>query len=241
MKPNNIFLSIIIPIYNEQHRMQKITKIYQFLNRLNFNYEVLLINDGSDDNSLNKLNQLSKRLKCRLISYKKNIGKGYAIKIGMLAAKGKYKLFTDIDLSTPIDELNKFLPYLKKYDVIIGSRKTLGAKLKRRQTLIRETLGKGFTMLSRLILQINISDFTCGFKCFSKRAAEQIFKKQRIERWGFDSEVLFLAKKLGFTIKEIPVAWSNDPNTKVKFPHDIIRSLVDLYKIRYHDLKRMYQ
>lgn len=234
------FISVIIPVYNEESRIWKLSKIYRYLSKLDTNFEIIVIDDGSFDQTLKRLRNLNKKFRFSLISYKKNRGKGFAVKTGMLTAKGKYRLFIDIDLSTPIKELNNFLPYLKKHDVIIGSRKTLGAKLKRRQKFIRETLGKGFTTLSRLMLQLNISDFTCGFKCFSQKAADEIFKRQRIERWGFDSEVLFIAKRLGFSIKEVPVIWSNDPKSKVRFPHDLFHSLTDLLKIRYHHFKKMY-
>lgn len=238
---NNIYLSIIIPIYNEQKRLYKITQVYQFLNQAHFTHEIILIDDGSQDNTLKKLNELSKKFKFHLISYQKNKGKGFAVKEGMLAATGRYRLFIDIDLSTPIEELNKFFPYFGKHDIIIGSRKKKGAKIFTHQPKLREELGKGFTKLSQITLGLTISDFTCGFKCFSTKAAKQIFSRQKLDRWGFDSEILFLAKRLGFKVKEVPVSWSNDPNTKVKFPQDLIRSLLDLLRIRYYHFKKLYQ
>lgn len=241
MNTKNPFLSIIIPLYNEETRLRNLSKIYRYLDRSNLNYEILLINDGSIDNTLKKLKALAKKFKFKLISYEKNKGKGFAVKTGMLVAKGNYRLFTDIDLSTPIIELTKFLPYLRKHDVIIGSRKMWGATLKKRQSFVRENLGKGFTLLSQLTLHLDISDFTCGFKCFSKKAAKKIFPLQRIEKWGFDSEVLFMAKKLGLSIKEIPVVWTNDPKTRVKFPQDILGSLSDLCRIRYHYFMNRYE
>ncbi len=158
----------------------------------------------------------------------------------MLKANGQYRIFIDIDLSTPIEELSKILPFLEENEVIICSRKIAGSKLEKKQPLLRESLGKGFTKLSQIILNLKISDFTCGFKCFSKKAAEEIFSRQRITRWGFDSEILFIAKKLGFDIKEIPVTWTNNSDSKVKFPQAIINSFTDLIKIRYYDLKKLY-
>lgn len=236
-----LFLSVIIPLYNEQTRLKKLNKIYNFLNQQKLKYEVILINDGSTDNTLETLKKLSAGFKFTLITYGKNRGKGFAVKTGMLAAKGQYLLFFDIDLSTPMQEFSKFSSCLKKNNIIIGSRKTKGSTLQKRQGLVRENLGKGFTFLSQVILNLDISDFTCGFKCFPQQAAKQIFSKQRIERWSFDSEILFLAKKLGYDIKEVPVEWSNDPRTKVRFPHDIIQSLLDLYKIRYNWLRKNYE
>ncbi len=226
------FLSIIIPLYNEENRLKNLSKVYQYLDKLEKDYEVLLVNDGSIDKTGKKLKNLNKKFKFQLISYTANYGKGFAIRSGMLAAAGEYRIFTDIDLSTPIEEFEKFMPYLKKFDVIIGSRRKIGSNLKRRQPFIRETLGQGFTLLSRIVLNLSISDFTCGFKCFSKKAAIEIFTRQKIDRWGFDSEILFIAKKCGFKIKEVPVTWIDDPNSKVKFPQDIISSLIDLSRVR---------
>lgn len=150
----------------------------------------------------------------------------------MLLAKGKYKLFTDIDLSAPIEEFDEFIPLLHKFDIIIGVRKIKSSKLIIRQPKLRELLGIGFTYLSKKVLQVNISDFTCGFKCFSKESSDKIFELLTVEGWGFDSESLFLAKALNFKIKEMPVTWINKPYTKVKLPSDIFKSLYDLVKIR---------
>jgi len=234
MAPNK-FLSVIIPLYNEENRVANLGLIYKYLSTKKFNWEIILVDDGSIDGTKEVVKGILKSYpskNARLLSYSQNKGKGFAIRSGMLIAKGRYRLFTDIDLSTPIEEFNKFLPYLNKFDLVIGSRKTKGSKLKKRQSWVRENLGKCFTLLSQLILQLGISDFTCGFKCFSKKAAEDIFKRQKIEGWGFDSEILFIANKLGYQAKEIPVTWIDDPRTKVKFPHAIISSLKDLYKIR---------
>lgn len=232
------FISVIVPLYNEESRLANLSKIFNFFKKKNFNYELILINDGSRDKTLDQLNELSKNFKFKLISYPENRGKGYAVKMGMMKARGKYRLFTDIDLSTPIEEFDKFIPYLKKFDVVIGSRKMKGSKVIIHQPSLREKLGKGFTKLSQIVLQLNIRDFTCGFKCFSKVAALEIFSKQQVGRWGFDSEILFLAKKFGYKIKEIPVKWSNDPTSRVKFPQDIIQSLFDLYTIRLNEIKK---
>lgn len=232
MKNTQPFLSIIIPLYNEVTRLKNLIKVYDFFESNNINYEIILVNDGSNDKTLSYLKKFPKKYKYRLVSYKVNMGKGYAIKEGMLAANGKFRLFTDIDLSTPIEEFNKFIPYLNKYDLIIGSRKTKGSTLKKRQPLIRESLGKVFTLVSQTILNLETSDFTCGFKCFSQKAAIEIFNKQTVNRWGFDSEILFLAKKLRFKTKEVPVTWFDDPRSKVKFPQAIISSIADLIKIR---------
>lgn len=235
-----IFLSIIIPTFNEEQRVKKIYEIVDYLKKQKYLWEIIIVDDGSQDKTLKKLKELQKQLHFKLISYPENYGKGYAVKIGILSAKGKYRMFIDIDLSTPITELSNFLPYLKKFNIIIGSRKMKSANVVVRQPLIREFLGKIFTLLSKKVLNMNISDFTCGFKCFSDKAAIDIFSRQRNNRWGFDSEVLYIGKIKKYSIKEIPVNWSDDPRTKVKFPHDIINSLKELIKIRVNDYSGHY-
>lgn len=234
------FVSIIVPLYNEEGRIVNLSRIYRYFDRSRLTYEVILINDGSRDRTVKKIKALSKNFNFNLISNERNYGKGFAIKMGMLEANGKYRLFTDIDLSTPIEEFNKFMPHLKNYAIVIGSRKKKESRLIVHQPKIREKLGKGFTKLSQLCLGLRLTDFTCGFKCFSKEASEKIFSRQKIDRWGFDAEILFIGKKMGLNIKEIPVIWENNIETKVKLPQDIISSLSDLMKIRYNNLKGLY-
>ncbi len=240
MKSTKPFLSVIVPVYNENRRLYNLAAFHQFLCSQRKTCELIVVNDGSADNTLKKLRQLKKELDFKLITYPLNHGKGYAIKQGMLAASGQYRLFSDVDLSTPLTEFEKFLPFLLKYDLIIATRKTKNSLLLVRQPKIRETLGKGFTFLSRKMLGVKVSDFTCGFKCFSQKAADEIFPRVTIDRWGFDSEVMFLAHKLHLKHKEVNVVWKNDPLTKVKFPQDIIRSLSDLLKIRRNDFRGVY-
>lgn len=243
MTDKKVFLSIIIPLYNEEKRIRMLFEIHSYLKKQKFSWEIILVNDGSKDNTKKITANIIKDnsfKKIQLISYKRNRGKGFAIKKGVLKAKGEYRLFIDIDLSTPIEELKKILPFIKKFDIVIGSRKRKGAKLIKRQSKLREILGKEFTRLSRYILGLKVTDFTCGFKCFSANSAEKIFSRQKIERWGFDAEILFLAQKLNFPIKEVAVVWRNDSETKVRLPKDIIVTFFELFKIRYYALKNLY-
>jgi dolichyl-phosphate beta-glucosyltransferase len=235
MKAEPIFWSIIVPAYNESKRVYNLDNILRYLGRQKETWELIVVNDGSQDDTLQKLEPFKRKSNFKLISYATNRGKGYAVKTGMLAASGKFRLFCDIDLSTPIEEIRKFKPFLGKADVIIGTRKLKGAKVVLHQSFLREYLGRGFTLLSQLILNTWVSDFTCGFKCFSKAASERIFAKTRIFRWGFDSEALFLAKKYELKIEEVPVVWKNDPQTKVRFPRDLINSFGELIAIRCYD------
>lgn len=235
------FLSVIVPVYNEEKRIKKLVEIVAYLKKQRFLWELIVIDDGSLDHTKRKLTQLKKKLRFKLISYYPNKGKGAAIKEGMLFASGKYRLFLDVDLSTPLTEFDKLLPHLKKYDIVIGSRKMKGSDVKIRQPVTRELLGRTFTFLSQQILQVKISDFTCGFKCFSEKAAKDIFSKQIIEKWGFDSEIMYIGKNRRFSIKEIPVIWRDDPRTKVKFPQDIINSLHELLRIRLNSKQGLYK
>lgn len=234
------YLSIVIPVYNEASRISSLDRVHTFFNSLAFSYEVIIVNDGSTDETLKLLKLKQKKLKFKILSYDKNRGKGYAVKCGLLRASGRYSLFMDVDLSTDPSEFLKYIPLLSKYEVIIGSRRIKGAQLLVRQSNAREFFGKYFTSISRLLLGIQVSDFTCGFKCFSRRASSEIFQKSMIERWGFDCEILFIAKHLGFRIREVPVRWTNNKETKVRFPQDLFNSCVELLKIRIYEARGKY-
>ncbi len=240
MKNNQPFLSVIIPVFNEEKRLNNLQKIFTYFLNQKYSSEIIIVNDGSADKTLKILETLKKRHNFKLLTYSKNQGKGFAIKTGMLSANGKYRLFFDVDLSTPLEEFKRFVTFLSKYDIVIGTRKQNKNQLLVRQPIIRETLGKAFTLLSKYTLNVHVSDFTCGFKCFSEKSATEIFSKALIKRWGFDSEILFLATQKKFKIKEVPVSWKNDPLTKVRFPIDMLRSLKELFLIRRNHFLKKY-
>jgi len=240
----NIFISIIIPIYNESLRLHRLPEVINYFSRQKYQSEIIIVDDGSSDDSLKKIRKFEAKgsTEIKILNYASNQGKGFAIRTGMLKACGQYRLFTDVDLSTPIETFELFLPHLKKYPVIIGTRRSRKAKVVIHQSMIREFLGQGFTIMSRCLLNLQVSDFTCGFKCFSAGACQKIFTNQTINRWGFDTEILFLAHKFGFSIKEVPVIWKNDTKTKVKFPEDLINSLSELILILVNDkIKHIYR
>lgn len=232
-------LSIIIPAYNEELRIKAtIEKILVFLKNKKWIYEIIIIDDGSTDKTALIAKQFEKS-NVKLISYKSNRGKGYAVKTGVLAAGKDWILITDGDLSTPIEELENFFKY-SDYDILIGSRTIKDSKILIHQPWHRELGGKVINFFVQLLALPGIKDTQCGFKLFKKAAAETIFSKQTINRFGFDVEILYIARKKGFKIEELAIQWSNNPNTKIKPLKDGLRILIDLVKIRLNDLRGVY-
>ena len=244
MEPQKIHLSVIIPAYNEEKRLQEtLIEIDNYLSRQTYSYEIIVVDDGSKDRTAQLVKDLIFKVKnLRLIDNKENRGKGYVVRQGILEAKGEYRLFTDADNSTSLDQIEKIWPEFEKgYDIIIGSRDIKGAVLDPPQPFLRKIiLGKGFRLLTQIICGTwGVLDTQCGFKCFSSLAAENIFPRCKISRFAFDPEILVIAKKLGYKIKEIPVYWKNDPESKVKFKN-IFNMFFDLFRIRKNIILRNY-
>lgn len=222
-------LSIVIPVYNEENRLNKAFKIIVQWHHQHPNWEFILVNDGSKDNTER---QIKKFKFVKLISYSKNQGKGYALKQGVARATKPLILLSDIDFSSPLTELPKLMSEINKADLVIGSRKITGADIIKHQSWWREWLGKQFTNLSKLWLGLTVSDVTCGFKLIKTPAAKKLFNKQKIKRWSYDAEILFLAKKMKLKVVDVPVIWKNDEHTKVSVLKDIWQSIIDLIRIR---------
>jgi len=242
-------LSVVIPAYNEEKRLPKtLAEIDKYLRKQNYDYEILVVNDGSRDKTVEIGRSLIPTIKnLKITGYENNQGKGFAVRFGMLEAEGDYRLFADADNSTSLDQIEKMWPYFKEgggeggYDVVIGSRDINGAVLDPPQPWIRNMiLGEGFKLYRKLIIGLwGIEDTQCGFKCFSKKATEEIFPKCRISRFAFDPEILVIAQKMGYKMKEIPVYWKNDLESKVKFK-SILSMALDLIKIRINTIKGFY-
>ncbi len=235
-------ISFVIPVYNEEKRLAKTFKALQELQlpRALKLENIIFVNDGSTDRTKLKIKnwklKIEKKLKTKLtlFSYAANKGKGHAVKQGMLASTADYTLLFDADMSTPLSELAKFLPYIKhNIDVIVGTRKNGHSTVIKHQPIVRELLGRGFTKLTRILLSLNGTDFTCGFKAFSKKAVRNIFPKSIINRWAYDAEVLLLAQKQDLTIVEKSVLWANDEATKVTIHTAIFQTLFELTTIMY--------
>ena len=223
-------LSVVIPAYNEVKRISGALAICKKWQQRFPGWEFIFVNDGSTDETAKAITGF------KVISYQANKGKGYALKMGVAKATKPLVLICDIDFSTPLKELGLLYPFiLNGADVAIGSRKVTGAKVLKHQSPIREWLGKQFTNLSKLWLGLTVSDVTCGFKLFKTPAAKKLFAASRISRWGYDAEILFLAKKFNFKVADAPVTWTNDERTKVNMARDVFNSLCDLFLIRWHD------
>ncbi|MCB4756683.1 MAG: glycosyltransferase family 2 protein [Elusimicrobia bacterium] len=234
-------LSIIIPAYNEAARiLPTLETIEAFVKTQPYPIEVLIVDDGSKDGTAGTVRTfIDGKSHFRLLQHERNLGKGAAVRLGMRSAQGAYRLFSDADLSTPIEEVSKFFPHA--YDVIIGSRRVRGAQLKKRQPFYREAMGRVFSVLVRLLTLHGFLDTQCGFKFFTANAADNIFFKQTINGFGFDVEILFIAKKcFRYRIKEAPVVWRDSPQTQVRLFRDSLRMFVDLLRIRFNDLRGVY-
>lgn len=236
-------LSVIIPAYNEEKRIPKTLRdIHDYLKDQDYGWEIIVVSDGSTDNTVEVVKELSSEIKNLLvIDFKENQGKGFGVKTGMLEAKGDYRLFTDADNSTSIDQIEGMWPEFEKgFDIVIGSRDVKGAELRPPQPLYRRFLGEAFGFLVNLTCGLwGIKDSQCGFKGFTQEAAEDIFPRAKIKGFAFDPEVLALAKRLGYNIKEIPVVWKNDPESKVNFAN-MVKMGKDLLRIRANIIKNKY-
>jgi dolichyl-phosphate beta-glucosyltransferase len=238
------YLSIVIPMYNEAERLaDSLPRLIEYFEQQTYPHEYVMVDDGSSDGTVALARELfgaGKRV--RILESRPNRGKGHAVKVGMLAARGKIQLFSDADLSTPPSEIERFLPCFDSgYKVVIGSRKMQGANITAHQPLWRESLGKVFTWLTNRIATRGISDITCGFKCFSYAASQDLFSRAVIDDWSFDAEILFMAQKKRYPIKEVPVTWNDRPGTKVRLWKDALNSIIGLARIRMNAMRGLYK
>ncbi len=212
----NPHLSVVIPAYNEEKRLGKtLPQMVDYLDKQPYTWELLVVNDGSRDRTAELVEQCS-HPRVRVITNSPNRGKGYSIRRGMLESTGDWRLFADADMSTPIEMLERFWPLTDEgYDVVIGSRGLPDSDLAVRQPKSREFVGRIFNTIVQVFLVPGVADTQCGYKLFSAKAANDIFPRQKLHGFAFDVEVLTIAHKLGYKIKEAPVKWVNDPGSKV--------------------------
>ena len=235
--------SIVLPAYNESERIgATLEKIFAHAAEHRWSAEVIVVNDGSNDRTSEIVKALSARCpELLLIENPGNRGKGYSVRNGMLHARGKVMLFSDADLSSPIAEADRlFAAIASGADVAIGSR-WLNTELQtRRQPFYRQLFGRIYNLALRLILGLQFKDTQCGFKAFSRRAADALFPVQQIERWGFDPELLYLARRFGFIVKEVPVEWAHREGTRINPFVDGLHMLGEMLIIRWNAITGKY-
>jgi len=237
------FISIIIPAYNEVNRIfSTLTSLSEELSHVNFEYEVIIVDDGSRDQTQDIIQSFRAQIKnLMVIKNEENRGKGCAVKQGMLAAHGTWRLFMDADNATPFSEFTKMLPSLDTdHAILIGSRNIKGSVILTPQPWHRKILGRGGNFFIQFLFSLDISDTHCGFKCFREDAAQKIFSQAKINRWTFDDEILALAKKMGYPIKEIPVTWHDVKIYSTFKISDYATSFFDALRIKYWLLTKKY-
>jgi dolichyl-phosphate beta-glucosyltransferase len=241
-----MYLSVIIPCYNEVERIAKtLEAIYCYLREQTYEWEIIVVDNGSTDGTRQLVEDYADEIKNLKLLIHQSHGKGWAVKQGMLAAEGEYRLFTDADNSTDIKQLEKLLPWATHgADVVISSRKKEGAVIVEKQPKYRQWLGNIFPLIVRLFVPVirDIKDTQNGFKLFSRRAADRLFQHQSIYYWAFDVELLALAKIFGYKIKEVPIVWKNDDKSKMNLK-GMLRAAFEVILVSLHllsfDMKKL--
>lgn len=239
---SNIFLSIIIPAYNEANRLPKtLDNLFTFLCRQPYSYEVVIVENGSQDNTYEIAMAFTEKYPQLRLLREREKGKGRAVQTGMLAAQGEYRFMCDVDFSMPVEEINRFLPpLLIDCDVAIASREAPGAK-RFNEPAFRHIVGRFYNGLIRLTALPGLHDTQCGFKCFRGNVAQELFSCQTISGWSFDVEVLFIARLREYRIVEVPIPWYFNSESKINVWRDSLRMAVDLIMIRRNQLLGKYE
>jgi dolichyl-phosphate beta-glucosyltransferase len=236
--------SIVLPAYNEGARIAAtLEKVMDYVEQRGWNAEVIVVNDGSSDDTAAIVHDCASRHgSLRLVENPGNRGKGYSVRNGMLQAHGDILLFSDADLSSPIEEADKLFAVIRAgADIAIGSRWVDPDLQVRRQPMHRQLFGRMFNLALRMILGLKYKDTQCGFKAFSRHAADVVFPQQQIERWGFDPELLYIAQRARLRIGEVPVTWSHREGTRINPVRDGFRMVLELFKIRWNALSGKYR
>ena len=236
----NPFLSIVIPAYNEQNRLPgTLEQIFHFLEQQSYASEVIVVENGSTDKTLEVAQEFAKRHE-NLSVLQSEKGKGAAVRHGMLAARGEYRFMCDADLSMPVEEINKFIPpRLQDLDIAIASREAKGA-VRFNEPSYRHWGGRGINFLIQTLILPGLNDTQCGFKCFRREVAEDLFKRQTLHGFSFDLELLYIARYRGYRIVEIPIHWYFFPESKVSTLHDSYRMVRDIFRIHANARRGMY-
>jgi len=236
-------LSIVIPAYNESGRLPAtLDAVVSCIRRRGWSAEVVVVDDGSRDRTAEVVREFAAASpEVRLLQNPGNRGKGYSVRHGVLEAMGEVVMFTDADLSAPMDEAQGLFDAIAAgADIAIGSRWLERARQTIRQPLYRQFFGRCFNAVTRMVMGLPFADTQCGFKAFTRAAAQTVFQLQTIERWGFDPEILFIALKRGYTIREIPVSWANDERSRIRYFRDGARMLAEIAQVRWNALVGRY-
>jgi glycosyltransferase involved in cell wall biosynthesis len=236
-------LSIVIPAYNESARLEGTLKLVMgCIERQQWDAEVLVVDDGSTDVTTDIVHHwMEKNPRLHLIKNEGNRGKGFSVRNGLLQAAGEIVMFTDADLSAPMEEAERLISAIHDgADVAIGSRWLEKTRQTIHQPLYRRFFGRCFNWVTRMVMGLPFRDTQCGFKAFKRSAAQVIFRLQRIERWGFDPEILFIAQKLGYDIREVPVTWGHDERSRMSYLKDGMKMLEEMAVIRANSMAGRY-
>lgn len=241
--PEKPLLSIVIPAYKEEERIHKILDaIIKYEESKNFPIEVIVVVDGSPDKTVEAASVYKEKIPgLKIIDRKENKGKGYTVREGVMAAKGKYILFSDADNSTPIEQVDKLLKYKEEYPVIIGSRYIKGGRLAHPQGIVRKFGGRVMNLVIRMFAVRGIKDTQCGFKLFEHDAAKEIFKRMTFERFSFDIEILAIARRHKYKIKEVGIVWYDDPHSTVSPIKDGLKMIRDAWRVRVNLSRGVYK
>jgi glycosyltransferase involved in cell wall biosynthesis len=234
-------LSIIIPAHNEELRLPRtLMQVFSFLEQQTYQAEVVVVENGSSDRTLELAHEFAAIHPNLLVLHEEQPGKGNAVRRGVMEATGEYRFICDADLSMPIEEVGKFLPPVSTgFDVVIASREAPGA-VRYNEPPYRHWGGRAINLVIRLLILPGLKDTQCGFKCFRAGAAEKLFSQQTLGGWSFDIEILYLARKKRMSIREVPVQWYFDVNSKVSAVRDALRMIGDIFRIHIHALRGRY-
>jgi glycosyltransferase involved in cell wall biosynthesis len=235
------FLSIIIPAHNEEIRLPRaLRQVFAFLEKQTYPAEIIIVENGSSDRTFEVAHEFAAQRSNLTVIHEAQAGKGNAVRRGVLEARGEYRFICDADLSMPINELVKFLPPVSNdFDIAIASREAPGAA-RYNEPAYRHWGGRAINLAIRLLILPGLNDTQCGFKCFRAETAEKLFSQQTLMGWSFDIEILYLARRKRLKIKEIPVQWYFDADSKVRAVRDALRMLGDIFRIHLHALRGRY-